>query len=367
LLAPLPQLENYIIVSDMVKPAATQAVVRDHGFHPLRVGRVICETTDTRSFVLDVPAELTEAFVYDAGQFVTFRVCPNGEPLLRCYSMSSSPAVDTELTVTVKRVPGGVVSNWMNDTLAPGDVLEVTYPAGVFCLGSGNQDIVAFGAGSGITPVLSIVKTALATTSRRVRLLYANRDRDAVIFAAELDALLERYPDRFEMVHRLDVEQGFVDGEVVRAFVDADAGADYYICGPGPFMDIVESTLLGRHADAQRIHIERFVQVGQAEAPDAVVAPADSRITIEFERRSETADHHPGTTILQMARQMGMSPPYSCEAGSCATCMAKILEGAASMRVNNALTADEVDDGWVLTCQAVPTTPSVRVVYGYEE
>ncbi|MHB8465812.1 MAG: 2Fe-2S iron-sulfur cluster-binding protein [Acidimicrobiales bacterium] len=341
--------------------------MRDHGFHPLRVGRVIRETADASSFILDVPAELRDAFVYDAGQFVTFRVCHNGQQLLRCYSMSSSPVVDTELKVTVKRVPGGVVSNWMIDTLAPGDLLDVTSPAGVFCLGSGRADIVAFGAGSGITPLLSIVKTALATTARGVRLLYANRDRDAVIFGAALQALSEEYPDRLEVVHHLDVEQGFVDDEVVRGFTDFGTGADYYICGPGPFMDIVESTLLGHGVDAARIHIERFTVEDQTAASDTTAAPADGRITIEVDGRSETADHRPGTTILQMARQIGMAPPYSCESGSCATCMAKVVEGAATMRVNNALTDDEVADGWVLTCQAVPATPSLRVVYGYEE
>jgi len=341
--------------------------VRDHGFQALRVGRVIRETADTSSFVLDVPPELSDEFAYDAGQFLTFRVCPNGEPVLRCYSMSSSPAVDPELKVTVKRVPGGVVSNWMNDTLTPGHLLEVTYPAGVFCLGSGTHDLVAFGAGSGITPVLSIIKSALATTSRRVRLLYANRDRESVIFDTELDALLGKYSDRFEVVHHLDVEQGLVDGEEVRGFVAVDGGADYYVCGPGPFMDIVEKTLLGHDVDAARIHIERFAPLELAEAPAATTNPAGATIAIEFAGRRETAAHRPGTTILQMARQLGLSPPYSCEAGSCATCMAKVVEGGATMRANNALTPDEVEDGWVLTCQAVPTTPSLRVIYGYEE
>jgi 3-ketosteroid 9alpha-monooxygenase subunit B len=340
--------------------------VRDHGFHPLRVGRVVRETADACSFVLDVPPELRDAFAYDAGQFVTFRVCPNGEPLLRCYSMSSSPAVDTDLKVTVKRVPGGVVSNWMNDTLKPGDVLDVTYPAGVFCIGAGDHDIVAFGAGSGITPVLSIAKSALAGTSRRMRLLYANRDRDSVIFAADLAALLDEYPDRFEVVHHLDAEEGFVDADVVRSFAGSTDRGDYYICGPGPFMDIVESTLLSSSVEPVRIHLERFVPT-EPEVSDAAPVAADSRITIELERRCETADHRPGTTILQMARQMGLSPPYSCESGSCATCMAKVVEGTASMRANNALTADEVDDGWVLTCQAVPASPTLHVVYGYEE
>jgi 3-ketosteroid 9alpha-monooxygenase subunit B len=341
-----------------------QAAGRDHRFHPLRIARVLRETADARSFVLEVPAELRPAFAYESGQFCTFRARIDGQPHHRCYSMSSSPAVDGELQVTVKRVPGGVVSNWMNDELAPGDVIETSCPAGVFCLGPGDGDVVAFSAGSGITPVLSIVKTALATTSRRVRLLYANRDRDAVIFAAELETFVERYPGRVEVLHHLDVEQGFVNADAVGAFATVAAATDYFICGPGPFMDIVESTLLGYDVDTRRIHIERFTPAEPTQLPEpSNGAPTASMVTIELGGRSDTVDHRPGTTVLQTAREMGMAPPFSCESGNCATCMARLVEGNATMYVNNALTDDEVADGWVLTCQALPASPSVRVVY----
>src|SRR5436305_4081479 len=137
--------------------------------------------------------------------------------------MSSSPEVDDEFQVTVKRVAGGAVSNWMLDTLREGDALDTTCPAGVFCLPPGDSDVVAFAGGSGITPVFSIVKTALATTSRRVHLLYANRDRDSVIFGAELDRLAEQYPGRLDVVHHLDVEQGFIDEDTVRPFASIAA------------------------------------------------------------------------------------------------------------------------------------------------
>src|SRR4051794_20798666 len=174
--------------------AAQQVAVRDHGFHRLPVRRVVQETADACSFVLDVPAELDVAFGYAAGQFCTFRFEIDGAHHLRCYSMSSSPDVDAELQVTVKRVPGGIVSNWMIDHVAAGDEVEVTVPAGVFNLTPGAGEVVAFSGGSGITPVLSLLKTALATTQRRVRLLYANRDRDSVIFGALLDDLARRHP-----------------------------------------------------------------------------------------------------------------------------------------------------------------------------
>ncbi|HLM29880.1 MAG TPA: ferredoxin--NADP reductase [Acidimicrobiales bacterium] len=350
-------------------PASQQGQVRDHGFHPLRVRRVVQETAEAASFVFDLPPELRAAFAYEAGQFLTFRACVDGEAHHRCYSMASAPAVDDELQVTVKRVPGGVVSNWMIDTLGPGDVIEASVPAGVFCLGPGDGDLVAFCGGSGVTPVFSLLKSALATTDRRVRLYYANRDRDAVIFAAELDALAERHPDRLEVVHHLDVERGFVDADAVRPFLGPPRGAEFYICGPPPFMDIVEGVLMGHGVHADRIHIERFTPASPApedepaDAPEAGDADAAPRVTVELGGRTDTVDHRPGTTILQTARQMGMSPPFSCESGSCATCMAKLVDGTVRMHVNDVLTDEEVADGWVLTCQSVPTAPSVHVIY----
>ena len=355
----------------MATPAATsqQGAVRDHGFHPLRVRRVVHETADAASFVFDVPADRRAAFAYTAGQFLTFRARIDGAVHHRCYSMSSAPAVDDELQVTVKRVPGGVVSNWMVDTLGPGDVVDVSVPAGVFCLGPGGGDLVALSAGSGITPVFSLLKTALAATDRRVRLYYANRDRDAVIFGAELDALAERYPDRLDVAHHLDVERGFVDHDALVPFLAAGTGADYFVCGPGPFMDIVEGALLTHGVEPDRIHIERFTPAAPAPEPEPAAEPgvaADApatRVTIELGGRTDTVDHRAGTTILQTARQMGMSPPYSCESGTCATCMAHLVDGSVKMHVNDVLTDDEVADGWVLTCQSVPTSDSVHVVY----
>ena len=350
-------------------PASQQGAVRDHGFHPLRVRCVVPETADAASFVLDVPGDLRTAFEYRAGQFLTFRARVDGEVHHRCYSMSSSPAVDDELQVTVKRVPGGRVSNWMIDTLAEGDLVEASVPAGVFCLGPGGGDVVAFSAGSGITPVFSLLKSALATTDRRVRLYYANRDRDAVIFAAELDALAERYPGRLEVVHHLDVERGFVEPDALGPFVGDAAGADCYVCGPTPFMDIVEATLLAHGVGPDRIHIERFTPAEPVPAGERSTdgpggdAVTTARVTVELGGRTDTVDHRPGTTILQTARQMGMSPPFSCESGSCATCMAKLVEGTVRMHANDVLTDDEVAEGWVLTCQSVPTAPVVHVVY----
>jgi 3-ketosteroid 9alpha-monooxygenase subunit B len=340
------------------------------GFHRLRVGRVVRETAEATTFVLDIPDDLRPAFSYRAGQYCTFRVRVGDRVLERCYSMSSTPGVDAELQVTVKRVPGGPVSNWMNESLAPGDVVEVSRPVGRFALREGNGDVVAFTAGSGITPVFSLVKAALATTGCQVRLFYANRDTASIIFADVLAQLADRHPDRLVIEHHLDAERGLVTPEALRPHVEASPGAHFYVCGPAPFMAIVDSTLRAGGVDPARVVIERFEDL-PAGAP-AVVGGAGtetsegSQVTVELGGRTATTDHRAGTTILQTARQVGLAPPFSCEAGNCATCMARVVEGHAAMHANNALTDDEVAEGWVLTCQAVPTTPTVHVVYGYD-
>jgi 3-ketosteroid 9alpha-monooxygenase subunit B len=341
-------------------------VGRAHGYHALRVKQVVQETHDTRSFVLDVPDELAETFRYRAGQFCTFRVRIGGEQHLRSYSMSSAPETDGDLTVTVKRVPGGVVSNWFNDCVVAGDALEVTKPAGVFCVRDGHRPIVAFCGGSGVTPVMSIAKSVLATTRRPVRLLYANRDRRSVIFDAELRSLLARHGDRLEVRHHFDTDGAFVDASAIAEFAAPGLDGDFYICGPGPFMDLVEAALLDMGVDPASIAVERFDGPGDAASTGAPgVAPADAdlpeTVTIILGGRKSPIGYRAGDTVLETARRGGLQAPFSCEAGNCATCMAILREGSATMRANNALTPDEVDEGWILTCQALPRGRSVTV------
>src|ERR1700722_18458409 len=246
-------------------------VLRQHGYHSLRIARVVPETHDASSFVLDVPADLAETFRYHPGQFCTFRVHVDGDEQLRSYSMSSAPARDSELTVTVKRVAGGLVSNWFLDNLSEGDAIELTKPAGVFCPQESEGPVLGFCGGSGITPVMSITKHVLATTDRPVRLLYANRDRNSVIFDAALAALTAAHPGRLEVRRHFDTDDGFLTTAAIAQFVAADVDADIYICGPGPFMDLVESTVQAQGVVAERIFIERFL-VEQAEKTDALIA-----------------------------------------------------------------------------------------------
>jgi 3-ketosteroid 9alpha-monooxygenase subunit B len=337
----------------------------DHEYHPLPVVDIVDETPDTRSFVLDVAPELAGTFAYAAGQFCTFRAPINGEVVVRCYSMSSSPDVGDPLTTTVKRVPGGRMSNWMNDAITPGQTIEVMRPAGLFVLRETDVPIVAFAGGSGITPVISIIKSALANTARPITLVYANRSGDSVIFADELERLRTTSGGRLSIHRHLDSEQGFLDAAQCAALVGGCEHADFYVCGPGPYMDVVEAGLAMLGVAATQVFIERF------EGPDpdrrnedvAEESSTTESLVVRLDRRKHTLRYQAGDTILEAARRGGLQPPFSCEAGSCATCMAHLDKGSVSMRVNNALSADEVDEGWVLTCQSVPTSAEVIVDY----
>lgn len=357
--------------------ALVDAVVSRHGFHPLRVKAIVDETAEARSFVLDVPPALREAFHYRAGQFCTFRVSVDGDEQARCYSMSSAPETDDDLTVTVKRVALGVVSNWLNDQVGVGDVLEVTRPAGSFCVGSGAGPVIAFCGGSGVTPVLSIAKSVLATSRRPVDLLYANRDRDSVIFADALGSLQAEHGPRLGVRHHLDAEGGFLDAAAIARFVQGRTDADFYICGPAAFMDLVESTLLDLGVAPAAISIERFATPGPGSAPvvpggdPAAIVPesivpetiAPGTIALILRGKTHEIAYVAGDTVLETARRANLSAPYSCEAGNCATCMALVRDGSVTMRVNDALDPDEVAQGWVLTCQSVPTSPSLTIEY----
>jgi 3-ketosteroid 9alpha-monooxygenase subunit B len=347
-------------------------VLRDHGYHALRVKKVVPETADASSFVLDVPDEWRDTFRYRPGQFCTFRVVVEGEQQLRSYSMSSAPETDDDLTVTVKRVAGGVVSNWLLDNVHDGDALELTKPAGVFCPQESERPVLAFCGGSGVTPVMSIVKHILSGGGdRALRILYANRDSASVIFDTALADLGAAHPEHLSVRHHLDSDGGFLTGRDVVEFVGRDLDADCYICGPGPFMDVVESTLLVLGVPRDRIFIERFLVEQQekdrqaAEVGGGGDTESDVPQTVTVTLAGKTVDiaYQPGDTLLETARRGGLRPPFSCEAGNCATCMAFLKEGSVTMRANNALTPEEVEEGWVLTCQSVPRGTTVAVEY----
>jgi ferredoxin-NADP reductase len=343
------------------------------GFLRATVARVVPETADARTFVL---APHDGPLTYQAGQFCTFRVYVNGRMLLRSYSMSSAPEVDAEFMTTVKRVPGGAVSNWLIDNVAEGDEVELTRPAGFFCLRPAEGPLLGFSGGSGITPILSLVKSALAITDRTVRLLCADRHRLAAIFTVVLADLAQRYPGRLEVVRHYDDDSGFLDAAAIKDFVGADGAADSYVCGPEPFMDLVCAGLAG----PGRVFTERFGGGGGAAAPPApsptAVSPGrraplsggrnstvEGTVTIILGGRRVAVPRRADETLLESARRAGLTPPFNCEAGNCATCMARLVEGTVTMRVNDVLTDEDLADGYVLTCQGVPESENVTLRY----
>lgn len=353
--------DKYLILLPVMGTTCRPEVSGDE-FVRLRISDVQSETADCVSLVFDVPADHQERFRYAAGQYLRLRVTVGGVEHRRCYSMSSSPALAEPLRITVKRDPGGVVSNWINDTVVAGAEIHAEAPQGRFVLDSSDRDIVAFAGGSGITPVFSLIRTALASTDRRVRLFYANRSANSVIFAELLRGIVDDYGNRLAVHHHLDSEHGVVTATALTTFLADEGEAEYFVCGPTLFMDAVEAVLRDTGVPADRVHLERFVTA----TPDASVAlegEATEEVTIELDRRTTVTEYRSGNTLLQTARLAGLKAPSSCETGSCGTCIAQVTEGAARMLNNNALTDDEVAEGWVLTCQAMPTGKTVRVVY----
>jgi 3-ketosteroid 9alpha-monooxygenase subunit B len=335
----------------------------------LRVAKVIDETHDSRSLVFEIPADLLGRFRYRSGQFLSFKIPYEAHVLTRSYSLASSPDTDREHKVTIKRVEDGRVSNWMNDRVEAGSRLMVVPPAGSFVLNDADRRIVLFGGGSGITPVISIIKSALATTNREMKLIYANRDERSIIFKAELDGLERTHPDRLQIVHRLDDVDGFLDCDAVKRFVGSDVGSDFYLCGPGPFMAIAEEALRELHVDHDLIHVERFVSPPdpglrvEELAPEVTDDSVPDTITIVLDGETREVPYPKGEKILLAVRAAGFDAPYSCEEGYCSCCMAKLTAGEVKMDTNDCLSKGLLDEGWVLTCQARCVSGKVRVEY----
>jgi len=351
-------------------------------YHEIRVARVVPETPEARSYVLDVPPALGARFAYRPGQFLTFRVrLPEG-PLMRCYSLSSAPETDPAPQVTVKRIAGGRVSGWFHERVREGDVLEVAPPAGRFVLreaggaeagdGGSGRPLLLFGGGSGITPLLSLVKSALARGGReRLRLVYANRDAESVIFRAALDALAAAHPERLEVIHHLDAERGFLDGTGAAGFLEGFEAAEVYLCGPPPFMETVEGALRAGGVPEARIHVERFSSPpdGQEPAPVAALAEAEGAgttpetLVLRLDGKEHRVPYREGWSILRAAQEAGLEPPFACEEGYCGSCAARCRKGRVVLAANDVFSQAEVEAGAVLTCQGRPVGPVCEIDY----
>jgi 3-ketosteroid 9alpha-monooxygenase subunit B len=360
----------------MAQPAEIVPNNPARSFHELTVCGVIQETADARSFVFTVPEELTDLFEYQAGQFLTLEIPWESIHIQRAYSLSSAPESDPKLKVTVKRVDDGRVSNWVNTHLGVGDAVRVKPPAGRFVLASEEDErpLTLFGGGSGITPVISLMKSALLGTRRRMKMVYANRDASSVIFKDELDLLQRLFPKRVELHHHLDSEGTFLSAQDVQALVKGWEESDFYVCGPTPYMDTVEAGLEGLGVDSDRVRCERFVS---AVDPDRVTDPAvdpagkgaatdiaknvPEKIAMTVGGSSYDIPYRPGQTLLEAALAADVEPGYQCEEGYCACCMAKLVEGEVDMEINDALSEKDIAKGWILACQARPRSKRCKV------
>ena len=349
-------------------------------FHALRVAEVVPETSEASSIRFEIPPELRDRFAFRAGQHLTLRATIDGEEVRRNYSLCTAPD-ENDWMVTVKRIGGGLFSNWVGDNLKAGDTLDVMPPHGSFTTEfapSRKRHVVGIAGGSGITPVMSLIKSTLRfEPESRFTLLYGNRDSSSVIFLDALASLKDKYLDRLEIYHFLDAEDqeielfnGMLDrvrcDEAILSLVpNAAEVSDWFICGPGPMMDAAEGALLDRNIPKERIHIERFTADRPPDAVAREMAELQTKaegvtVSVTLDGRTRRVPFTAGN-ILDSARASGLPAPFACKAGVCATCRARVTSGKVEMAARYGLTDEEVADGYVLTCQSVPLGDGVAV------
>ena len=352
-------------------------------FHTLKIAEVVPETGEAKSIRFEVPQELAETFTFKPGQHLTLKADIQGEDIRRNYSLCVAPQ-DRQLKVTVKRIAGGIFSNWANETLKPGDHIEVMPPHGSFTWdfdAEAANHYVGFAGGSGITPVISLLKTALTIEPRsRFTLFYGNRDSGSVIFLEELAKLKNRFMDRLQVHHFLaeeaeDIElfNGMLDREkcdlILERLVEPEDVAAFFICGPGPMMDAAEEALEAVGVPRERIFVERFTAGRPSAALAAQMQALQSQaqgltmlVTLDGRKRRVPFSAEAGN-ILDSARAAGMPAPYACKAGVCATCRARVVSGEVEMAARYGLSDQEIASGYVLTCQSVPKGEGVELDY----
>src|ERR1041385_1637990 len=351
-------------------------------FHALRVAEVVPETAEANSIRFEIPPELRGQFAFRAGQHLTLRATINGEEVRRNYSLCTAP-VEQDWMVTVKRIGGGLFSNWVGDELKAGDTVEVMPPHGSFTTDfapTNNRHLVGIAGGSGITPVMSLIRTLLkCEPESRFTLFYGNRDSSSVIFLEALAGLKDKHLERLEIYHFLDAEDQDIDlfngmlnrervEEAIGALIPDAADVDgWFICGPGPMMDAAEGALLDRNIARDRIHIERFTADRPPEAVAREMAELQTKaegvsVSVTLDGRTRRVPFTQGN-ILDSARASGLPAPFACKAGVCATCRAKVTKGKVEMAARYGLTDEEIAEGYILTCQSVPLGDGVAVDY----
>ena len=357
-------------------------------FQELAIKRVNPDAAGSLSITFEVPEGDRERYAFEPGQFLTLRASINGQEVRRNYSICcprSRLARDGELEIGIRPVENGVFSNWAASSLKAGDTLQVMPPDGRFVIKKKRAlHRVGFAAGSGITPILSIAASTLEEQPEtKFTLIYGNRRMSSVMFNEALQDLKDRYRDRLTLIHILsrqaqevDLLQGRIDGDKVRAVIDAllPVGSmdEVFICGPDQMIEATEQALVGAGVPADRIRTERFTTglppganpVGVATArAEAAAAAKDITLTVLLDGKEHEIPLGPDDHVLDAALNAGLDLPYSCKAGVCCTCRAKVLDGSVVMDKNFTLEADEVDQGFVLTCQARATSKALRVSF----
>ena len=349
-------------------------------FHNLKIKDIRRETSDAVSVAFEVPPQQQPEFLFKQGQYITLKLNIKGEEVRRSYSLCSSPYGEREWRVAIKEVPGGKVSTFINRELKVGDLMEVMTPMGNFhtvLSGNNTKNYVLFAGGSGITPMMSILKSILYVEKQStITLIYANKNENSTIFRTELDHLAATNT-RLKVVYVMDqpetkisdLQTGIVTVEKALALVENFGGvnaSEYFICGPGPMMENVKTALEKLKIAKEKIHIEYFTAVieavNKAEAATGGNVNAKVKVLqygIETEFDLETG----GLSILEAAIEAGVDAPFSCKGAVCCTCRAKVLEGKVKMNANFALTDAEVEEGFILTCQAHPLTDKVVIDY----
>ena len=351
-------------------------------FHPLTVEAVEPVTDDSVAITFAVPPELREDYAFTQGQHLTIRTELAGDDVRRNYSICS-PVSSGVLRVAVKRLPGGAFSEHALDVLKPGDVLDVMTPSGRFFteLDPANaKHYVCIAAGSGITPVLSIVATTLETEPEStVTLIYANRTHRTVMFLEEVEDLKDAYPDRFQLIHVLSREPQEVElfsgrldtdrmSRILETLLPVDTVDEWFLCGPFDMVSSLRKLLVAegvakRAVHAEVFHVESAPPVRRTTAPtEGADTGAEVTITLDGRRSTFRLDRD-GPPVLEAALAVRSDAPFACKGGVCGTCRAKVVEGSVEMDTNWALEPDEVDSGYVLTCQSHPTTDTVVLDY----
>lgn len=354
-------------------------------FYTLTVADVVKETEDAVSIGFNIPAELKDAFRYKQGQYLTLRFNINGQDLRRSYSICTSPVSDNDLRVAVKKVKDGRVSTYINDKVKAGDAIEVMPPMGNFFTElnpSNNKTYVLFAGGSGITPMLSILKTSMDTEpGSSVILFYGNRNEKSIIFRQQIENLENKYSGRLKVYHILEetgsndeLFKGIMTPEKVKSliqvYVNKSGKNEFFICGPTGMMMNVEQTLNDLQFPKSSVHLEYFSAPADTsevvEKQSGAISSNEafkSTVTIICDGDEKVVEMGADDVILDKALEANLDAPYACRGGSCCTCRAKVIEGKVEMKINYALLDAEVEEGYILTCQSRPLTPIVIVDY----